>query len=237
MLSEHLTLDFDFASLTSHDTLIVTDLGGLSLLGGSFSFLNAGTADPFTGLGTFDLITFSGSLLDPNSLLSTLTASSVLNAATGLTYAFSVTGSNTLALTIDTRLHQWQAEHFGSTAALAAQPAADPDHDGLPNLLEYALGTDPQAASSTNRPVCALVINQADGLPHLTLTATLAAAAGDVSVDAEASDDLVTWHSGAPFTEVASDTTAGAVRTVVFRDTTPSGTGTRRFMRLRVTLP
>jgi fibronectin-binding autotransporter adhesin len=236
-LSDHLALDFEFASLTSYDTINVTDLDGLSLLGGSFSFLTAGTTDPFTGLGTFDLITFTGSLLDPGNLLSTLTSSSVLNAAAGLAYTFGVTGDNTLAVTIDTRHHQWQAEHFGSTTALAAQPAADPDHDGVPNLLEYALGTDPQSAGSANRPALALAVSSADNLPHLTLTVTLAADAADVGVSAEVSGDLVNWQSGAPHTEIVSDTTAGAVRTLVLRDATPAGSGPPRFMRLRVALP
>jgi len=42
---------------------------------------------------------------------------------------------------------EWQSEHFDRDPALAVQ-TADPDQDGLPNLLEYALGYDPQDATA-----------------------------------------------------------------------------------------
>ena len=42
---------------------------------------------------------------------------------------------------------EWQNEHFDSDPTLAPQ-MADPDNDGLVNLLEYALGYDPQDAST-----------------------------------------------------------------------------------------
>jgi hypothetical protein len=42
----------------------------------------------------------------------------------------------------------WQIQYFGSVNAPNAQPAADPDGDGLSNLEEYLLGTDPTNADS-----------------------------------------------------------------------------------------
>lgn len=46
----------------------------------------------------------------------------------------------------------WLEQHFGNdTVAMAADQ--DPDGDGLPNALEYFLGTDPKDAASTAAPV------------------------------------------------------------------------------------
>lgn len=50
-------------------------------------------------------------------------------------------------------LEQWRLAHFGTSANSGnAADSADPDLDGLPNLLEYALGDDPQSAASASLP-------------------------------------------------------------------------------------
>ncbi len=48
----------------------------------------------------------------------------------------------------------WRAENFGMAAASAADAAycADCDHDGIPNLVEYAFGLDPNANSAGELP-------------------------------------------------------------------------------------
>ena len=49
-----------------------------------------------------------------------------------------------------TRYESWQDLNFGSSDdADQGSPSADPDDDGMPNLLEYALLTDPTDSSST----------------------------------------------------------------------------------------
>lgn len=45
----------------------------------------------------------------------------------------------------------WQVLYFGSTAAASAQPTADPDGDGVNNLLEYRAGTAPNDPASVLR--------------------------------------------------------------------------------------
>lgn len=133
----------------------------------------------------------------------------------------------------------WRSARF-TTSELAdtsiSGPTADADADGLSNLLEYALGTDPRAyTSSSSAPTVAAVVSSSDGLNHLTLTAKLAAAATDLDYTVEVSSDLSTWVSGAAYTETVSDTTAAGVRTWVVRDRTALASGnTKRFMRLAV---
>lgn len=52
----------------------------------------------------------------------------------------------------------WRQEHFGTTAENAeSADQADPDRDGIANLLEYALGLDPAEASNTQVPLAQLV--------------------------------------------------------------------------------
>jgi hypothetical protein len=54
----------------------------------------------------------------------------------------------------------WKSFHFGTNAdnLTIAGDAADPDGDGLANALEYALGSDPNAADP-NRPVVGAIVS------------------------------------------------------------------------------
>jgi hypothetical protein len=133
----------------------------------------------------------------------------------------------------------WRQARFNSTELTETSlsgDTADPDTDGLPNLLEYALGTDPRAANpSSAAPAVSTTTSASDNLPHLTLTARLAASATDLDFTVEVSADLQTWQSGASFTETVSDTTADGVRTLIVRDLTAlDATNSKRFLRLAV---
>jgi hypothetical protein len=58
-------------------------------------------------------------------------------------------------------LEQWRLAKFGNAAnAGAGADLADPDGDGRPNLLEYALGTDPKASTPGGGLVLARVGDQ-----------------------------------------------------------------------------
>jgi hypothetical protein len=123
-------------------------------------------------------------------------------------------------------LHAWRAAHFGTAAPLgSADDEADPDGDTLPNLLEYALATDPLAA---NYPTPVQIARApAEGNLQLTFTPQQL----DVAFVLEASDDLVTWQS----TLIATGSLV-AGQAYTHTDTAP-GDARRRFLRLRATIP
>jgi hypothetical protein len=58
-----------------------------------------------------------------------------------------VTTYDDLAIIMPSPFAQWQGVKFGASSSnpSVGGPEADPNHNGLANLLEYALGTDPLA--------------------------------------------------------------------------------------------
>jgi chondroitin AC lyase len=129
----------------------------------------------------------------------------------------------------------YRAGLLSATASLPpALITADSDRDGLPNLLDYALG------GSLSAPDAAPAPEQADG--QLRLTFTRDTRVSDVTLQVEATSVLETgpwtviaesiqgtgWTGSAQVSETA---TADANRKQV--TVTDPGTGPRRFLRLR----
>ncbi len=136
---------------------------------------------------------------------------------------------------VDTRTGQespfdrWRIGHFAE-AALADFGVsgfdADPDGDGLSNLFEYAIGTDPNGSGVAGRYSALLAPD--NGTEYLTVTALKNPAATDVQFSAEVSADLTGWTNDV--TVLQNDTTLFKVR-----DNTPVPAAPRRFMRTKVT--
>ncbi len=78
------------------------------------------------------------------------------------------------------------AEHFGGIGA----PQDDPDHDGLPNALEYGLDTSPVLPNPKHSPLFEIRTDEGAALIHLALEQPLPT---DVSIGFELSDDLRSW--------------------------------------------
>lgn len=85
-------------------------------------------------------------------------------------------------------------------------PTGDPDHDGVPNLLEYALHSNPIVSDASNLPQVGREAN------FLTLTYTQLITATDISYVVQQSSDLVSWTTATTQNETIS--TNGNVETI-----------------------
>jgi hypothetical protein len=127
----------------------------------------------------------------------------------------------------------WRVVEFGANTNNPAISGdlADPDGDGIANLLEYALHLDPNAADPTGWPV-----GEGDSTCDcLTLTYRKTIAATDLHYAVEAADGPDgSWNTNG-VTEVIIDADLFTM-TIRASDTgNPFATVCKRFMRLRVT--
>jgi hypothetical protein len=116
----------------------------------------------------------------------------------------------------------WETQQFSSAQILAGEtePGDDADHDGLDNLAEYALGTNPN--NFTAAPPFTLDAS------HLTITLTRPKGRNDVSYHAESGDQLGPW-TDVPLEVMDETETHETVRARVARPVV----GERLFLRLR----
>lgn len=142
----------------------------------------------------------------------------------------SVVVSTPYALTVGPALtgaELWRQQYFGQTANSGdAADLADPDADGLTNLVEYALGLDPTVVSNANLP------GVAAGASEWTFTYTRPADRTDVNYAVEVSTTLTAWTTNGVTHE---RTATGTVETWEAR--VPLATGANVFFRLRVERP
>ncbi len=157
----------------------------------------------------------------------TFTASVVGGPFTITATSGAINGTASVTVSGETFAH-WQTAHFTAseiTAGIAAA-LADADYDGLCNLLEYALGTDPRAA--TTLPAVAW-----DATGHLTFTLTRPKALPNVLYFGEATAALGSWPTPVPI-QIVTD---GDPQTIRLTDPLGTGDGPQQFLRLRVTGP
>ncbi|MFM8468536.1 MAG: hypothetical protein ACKODH_00965 [Limisphaerales bacterium] len=122
-------------------------------------------------------------------------------------------------------IENWRISHFGHLENTGtAANRADPDGDGRPNLLEYALGTNPTNSVSYSDPVVTVVGDR------LVLTFDRIAD-GSLVYTVEGTDSLTPPVWTAVWTSTGADNTAGpvAVQDVVRISIRPM-----RFLRLAV---
>lgn len=126
---------------------------------------------------------------------------------------------------------EWRTLHFGSPENAAnAADNADPNADGEPNLLEYATGQNPLAASR----MTPFLTRDAQGNQHVTYQRSTIAAAAGVEFLLEWSSSLTTpsWMPLGAGELIAIDGTLETRRAAL-----PTPTAPQRFVRLKVTAP
>ena len=133
------------------------------------------------------------------------------------------------------RFDTWAMSRFGYGSTQGGE-SADPDQDGIENLLEYALGLDPRHPTRDGLPRLARIAANgalaAPGEPvqHLGLVMTRPARRADIDYIVEVSRDLQTWHHGPGHTVTVSDTAT----LLEVRDALALGARPKSFLRLRV---
>jgi autotransporter-associated beta strand protein len=142
---------------------------------------------------------------------------------------------------LHTPFELWRQTYFGAdwdNPAVAGDPV-DGDRDGLVNLMEYALGTDPRIADP------GVLQGSTDG-GKLGISFTRNTAAADLTISVKAADDLSsTWteiarsENGAAFTATApgasvNESGGGAIKSVQATDIhlTNDPDHPKRFMRV-----
>ena len=159
----------------------------------------------------------------------------------GTTYEYHIQAYNVagysdfsgLNVTTPTQYQAYLATYF--TSQQLADPTitgdlADPDHDGIGNLLEYAFGLDPTRADVSSLPV----VSMQNG--YLTISFIQRVAPTDLTYTVEVSGDMNTWNSGSSYTtQVSATAINSATQRVVVRDDTLDTAASKRFIRVRVT--
>ena len=122
-----------------------------------------------------------------------------------------LTGSQPILVTIITPLQQWRKAYFNTIDATGpAANDADPDGDGVPNLMEYVMGRNPKASIGIN-----------EGTPAITLVNNGLNSAMQVQLKL-----LTTYDSKVRLTLQLS-TTLQSWPTLSLRDGTAAWTGTQ----------
>ena len=138
---------------------------------------------------------------------------------------FSVSGASAGITIADLPADDWRMEKFGAGAGDPAISGdlADPDGDGIVNLLEYAFAQEPL----TYEPAPALSLSSGE----LTLTYRRNLLAPDLTYLVQKSTDISDWQPAFPTEEILSDD--GGVQ--VIRAHVSVGNNAATFLRIRVT--
>ncbi len=149
--------------------------------------------------------------------------------STNATYTFTADSDRSLVANFEatlSALQTWRSDAFGTSEnAGNAADGADPDHDGLPNLIEYATGSLPANAASALPPQL--------GMPGNSLTITFHRIADPtLTYQVWASSNLADWGASPIWSSTGAANTAGEVTVTDVLTNQP-----RRFLRLKVLAP
>lgn len=136
---------------------------------------------------------------------------------------------NATTVVVNDAVANWKQQYFGANFASNALAAdnADADKDGVCNLVEYAMGTNPVSATSKNGLQNVCLTNTASGRKLCATYSTCNASTG-VSFVVECSSDLTNWSA------VPTATTLSNFGGYTMKQVSVSAAGQKCFFRVRV---
>ena len=218
-------------------TFTIRNSGSDSLTVSACSVSGAGfavTAQPVGTIAPSGITTFAITFAPTVAGGSTANVSFTTNDVNEGSYSFAVTG---LALA---PVESWRLAHFDGIANTGdSADSADPDFDGLRNILEYGFGLDPKVAGLAGIPTVRV---NAGG--YLEIRFNRNTANSDLTYTVQASANLLTWTGIASSTAGAAmmgsgahsvqESGAGAISAVTVEDSQPVSAGSVRFLRVKI---
>jgi hypothetical protein len=178
--------------------------------------------------GESDAKTFTVPILTNTVVESNVTVNLVLSNPTNSASAIGVQSTATLTI-IEPAIDAWKLYYFGANAndAAIAADSADPENDGIPNLLAYAYAFDPLIVN-TNPFTCKVSGStfQLD-FPRNTL-------AGDISYSVQSSWNLNTWSN--LMTYSAASGWVADFAGVTASESSTNGTPPEQFVNVAITI-
>ncbi len=205
----------------------------------SFSYTAAGFPVP-TFIVTTGALPSGLSLSTMGAITGTPTATGVFTGTVTASNSIGTAATQNFSITVSQAVANWAASQGLSGAN--ALPDADPDHDGLTNLQEFAFMTNANSGTSNAGPS---FTTTPGATKYGEITFPVRKFTSGLTYYVEASDTLVSnsWTTVWISTDGFSASTVSAYtdltdRTVVtIRDTVASPPATRRFLRVKVSSP
>ncbi len=216
-----------------------TSVTGTAVLGGTLHVtLASGMAGILQASTTFTIFTTTGSL--GGSFTNAENGSRITTSDKAGSFLVTMTAQSivlsdfypTIGLSV------WKTSPGLFTPAELADPnfnSADPDGDGLTNLMEYSLNRQPHFSDAGG--VGQVGIVTIGSSQYLGITFTRSKGASDITYQVEVSGDLTTWKSGAQFTAFQNRIDQGATELITWSDNTTLAGATKRFIRLKLLGP
>lgn len=120
----------------------------------------------------------------------------------------------------------WETDKFGNADPGENPADGDPDGDGINNLMEYALDTDPESFNAN--PILYDYVTLGDG-EHLRMNISKNPSATNLNYIVETCASLDDWSANGTTVEVSNTSQ------LIVRDNSSTTDAARRFIRLRVT--
>ncbi len=120
-------------------------------------------------------------------------------------FSISSVGVTATATATADPIAQWKSQYFGAQASndLVAGDTADFDKDGVCNLMEYAMGSNP-ADSSSKCGLTNVCVSGAGAARQLCANYSLCSTAPGVKITIQCSSDLQVWNTAPASTQIGS---------------------------------